>query len=269
MRSTLLVAVFMLAGPVLASNSINPIQFCKDKKLAMNLCDQLEWGEVRSSAENLRNCRARQSANTGDSKCSQAVAEELQRLRINEGKITRQTFSEEDLKDAGFGLPIVAQRLFHMNGQLVETEDLTRPGDLCSYLGFSKAESAQISNTLHSEGSMRNKSMVVSDHSSFLSVKKKISIDNYDGSDADAHVIKLYKQITCIKVEDEQDREVINDVQTILTFVGEEIGARRLAQIEQREVNNGSRSSKEDSEDEVIEHDSSISDFLFGPSISK
>lgn len=259
----------MLTGPAFGAQSINPLQFCKDKKLQTNLCDQLEWGEVRASAENLKNCRERQSTNTGDSKCSEAVAEEMKRLRLNEGKITRKTFTEEDLKDAGFGLPIVAQRLFHVNGQLVETEDLTKPGDLCSYLGFSKAESAQISNTLHSEGSMRNKSMVVSDHSSFLSVKKKISIDNYDGSDADAHVIKLYKQITCVKVDDEKDKEVIRDVETILTYVGEEIGARRLAQIEQRSVNNGSRSAKEEAEDDVIEHDSSISDFLFGPSISK
>ncbi len=268
MRSTLFVALMMIAGQAYAAKSINPIQFCKEKKLQTNLCDQLEWGEVKASAANLKNCRERQSSNTGDSKCSKAVAEELKRLRINEGKITRQTFNESELKDAGFGLPIVAQRLFHVNGQLMETEELTKPDDLCTYLGFSKAESAQISNTLHSEGSMRNKSMRVSDHSGFLSVKKKITIDNYDGSDADAHVLKLYNQVTCVRVDDEKDKEVIKDVDTILTYVGQEIGARRLAQAQERSVNNGSRSAK-DEEDEVIEHDASISDFLFSPSVSK
>lgn len=269
MRSTLLVALMIVSAPVFAMDKLNPMVFCKEKKLQTNLCDQLEWGEVKASAENLKNCRARQSSNTGESKCSKGVAEEMKRLKINEGKITRRKFSEADLKDAGFGLPIVAQRLFHVNGQLMETEQLTKPDDLCTYLGFSKAEEAKISNTLHSEGSMRNKSMIVSDHSSFLAVKKKISIDNYDGSEADAHVVKLYNEITCVKVENEQDKEVIKEVETILSYVGEEIGARRLAQRQEREVHDGNRGAKEEEENEVIEHDASISDFLFGPSVSK
>lgn len=228
----ILIAVFLLGQvPLLWAQDFDAIKFCEEKKLQVNLCDRLEWGGVSASADNIKNCRSRASANTGDSKCSAAVAAEVEARRIKEGKIVRQKFSTSDLTDAGFGLPIIAERLFfYPNGVTKESEILTKPEHLCRYLGFSKAEEAIVDNTLHNGDRMRNKGMVVRDLNKWFEPGQKISIDNYnyDVKEEDFNMVKTYKEITCVKVGSEADKTLIKDVEAQLTYVGQEIDSARL-----------------------------------------
>lgn len=266
MRATLIVGLFLAWATPMMAQDFDPIKFCEEKKLQINLCDRLEWGDVEASADNIRNCRSRTSANTGASKCSAGVASERESRSIKAGKITRQKFSTSDLLDAGFGLPIVAERIFyHPNGVEKKTEILSSPEHMCRYLGFAKAEEAIVDNTLHNGDRMRNKSMVVRDLNKWFQPGQKISIDNYDYDveEEDFNMVKTYKELTCVKVENEADKALIKDVEAKLTYFGQEVDAGRSIAVD-KEVFDGKRNDESDAED--FDYDPSLAPFLHVPS---